>query len=282
MAEPSPTTSQFRPLPTTSLIAPAATLLAMSSAAVDAGVPISEAAMCLGVAAVLVANLRKLPASETPAPWPKRRLALAAVGLGFGVAVGSWLFAAIAWMHLSRSAITRHFNDAERRRLRAWWPVAVMAVPWVWADAWWLGWQMRLSSASAAGGLLASFLPSLSQQGTTLVIDGIAIDVAASCAGLGLLQATLTLGLAGVAFASRNAFVTVASVPLLVLVAWGVNVVRIVALSLVAVFGSPELAGKTLHDAIGYGLLVVLATLGWAAFDRFSGPRSSVPAAEAV
>ena len=153
-----------------------------------------------------------------------------------------------------------------------------MAVPWVWADGWWLGWQLRMAAASAAHFVLTPVLPDLLRQGTSLIAGGVEVDVAASCAGLGMFQATLIVGLAGVAYATRSAAWTVCSLPLLVLFAWAINTLRVVALTLVAVFGSPQLAGKTLHDAIGFALLGLAAYGGWAILDRLQRTEPGVAA----
>ena len=244
-----------------------------------AGVPVSEAAVCGIVLAVLVHTAAALPRDPELAAWPARRLALAAAGVLVGWVLHSWLLIAIGWMHFARAATTRHWSESQRAVVRPWWPVAVMAVPWVWADAWWLGWQMRLTAASVAGSLLMPFFEGLQQQGTSLVVSGVRVDVAESCAGLGLLQATLTLGLAAAAYVTRSTLRVLVAVPLLVLAAWTVNVVRVGALTLVAVLGSPELASSTLHDLIGYGLLALMAWVGWLAFDRAVLPGRAAEAA---
>ena len=244
--------------------------LGLAVVGVTVGVPIGEAAVCGVVLAVLVHYAGGMTREADPAPWPTRRLGLAAAGLAIGWILHSWLLIAIGWMHLARSATTRHWSDSQRAAVRPWWPVVAMAVPWVWADAWWLGWQMRLSAASVAGSILQPFVDGLQQQGTSLVAAGVRIDVAESCAGLGLLQATLTLGLAAAAYVMRSTRGVLLAAPLLVMTAWAVNVLRVIALTLVAVFGSPELASSTLHDLIGYGLLALMAWAGWSLFDRAS------------
>lgn len=266
-------------LPAAALVVPVGSLLVVTSLAVRSGVPMSEAALCLAIAAALAWQLRHVTAQTEPSPWPRRRLALAAGGLAFGFLAGSWLVVAVGWMHLARSSVTRHFDEPVRRRLRPWWPVLVMAVPWVWADAWWLGWQMRMASATVATVLLTPALPNLAQQGTTLLIDGVRVDVAASCAGLGLLQALLTLGLAAAARLTGSAAKTVAAVPFIVLIATAANIVRVVLLTLVAVGLGPEVASRTLHDVIGYGVLALLAWCGWTLFDRASQPPSRLEVA---
>lgn len=247
---------------------PSLALVVWNAAAVVAGVPIGESLVCVAVGAVLLRAALQRPLLTEPARWPKRRLALAAVSVAAGWLFQSWLLIALGGMHVARSGLTRWFADADRATLRPWWPVAVMTVPWVWADGWWLGWEMRLSAASTAAALVAPFLDGVSQQGTSILVDRVRIDVAASCAGLGLLQATLTLGLAAAAYATRSAAKTVLAAPLLVAIAWAANVARVIALTLVAVLGSPELASSTLHDAIGYGSLGLLAWGGWSLLDR--------------
>ena len=268
--------------PISALVVPTALAVGLSGFAVRTGVPISEAAVCLLVAGVGLNHIRQLPAMRSAAPWPRKRIALGTFGGLIGWAIGSWLLLAVAAMHLSRSAVTRQFGEWTRQTLRPWWPVAVMAVPWVWADAWWLGWQMRLTSAAAAELLLSPVVPELTRNGTSLVASGVCIDVAASCAGLGLLQATLTLGLAAAAFLTRSAALTVCAAPLLIAVAWVTNVARVVLLTLVAVFGNPDLASSTLHDIIGYGLLGLLAWGGWKMFDALTSPAAMTTTAEAA
>ena len=261
---------------------PAVSLLALASLAISQGVPTSEAAVCLAVASVLAWQLRQRPIAGEPAPWPTRRLGLAAIGLGVGAVIGSWLLVAVGWMHLARAALTRHFDDDQRDAIRPWWPVALMAVPWIWADGWWLGWQMRWTAAATVAAMLDPFLSDLSRQGTSLLANGIRIEVSAGCAGLGLLQAMLMLGLAGTAFVTRSTWKTVAAIPALIVLAWLANVARVAILTLVAVFGSAELASHTLHDFSGYALLAVIAWTGWTVHDRLQSSRKTGTATAAT
>jgi len=213
-------------------------------AAADAGVAAWDQAGAAVAACLMLARLRS-GAGMAPGGLDAAALAVAAAGLMLGWALPAAL--ALAWV-LGR----REEASVMRWRVGA---MALLAVPWIAADAAVIGWWFRWTGAWAAGGIFELGGLAVTRAGTTLQIEDQPLAVDAACAGLDTLQATLVAGvwLAATLRTGRSWWLAVLPLPLL---AWAANTLRIVVLGAVAVTAGHEAAKGWFHE---WGGLAVVA-----------------------
>lgn len=193
--------------------------------------------------------------------WP--RLPLLAVGLlaGAGIALDMTLLLAAAWtLALWTWLKERVAGEARLQRRLAILPL--LAFPWVTLDLAPVGWWFRLSASWVVDHLYGALGFPVVRAGTSLLVHGLPIEVAAACSGMNSLQAILMAGVVLTwieAGRSRWYWWSVACLPLL---GWVANTARVCAVVAAALVWGPEAAGGPFHQILGW--VVVLAVFsGW-------------------
>jgi exosortase/archaeosortase family protein len=184
-------------------------------------------------------------------------LGLAGVGLTLGWAWPAALAAALVVMRPEAGSLPR-------LRLMLW---AMLAVPWLAADAAAVGWFFRWTGAWFAGVVFQGLGFEVVRQGTWLRVEDQPLAVDAACAGLDTLQATLVAGL-WLAESLRTKRAWVWGVLLLPLLAWFANALRICLLGAVALSEGYDAATGWFHTWGGLGVLLAVfvlaaAWIGW-------------------
>ncbi len=177
---------------------------------------------------------------------------VAAVGLSMGWTWPSAIVAAIV--------VGRNGKDAASSRRLALW--ALLAVPWLAADAGVLGWVFRLSGAWISAGIFHMLGFPVELQGTWLRIEDQPLAVDAACAGIDTLQATLVVGL-WMTDSLKTTRGWIAGVALLPMLAWLANTLRISLLGAVAMTLGREAATGWFHT--WGGLAVIVCVFAFAA-----------------
>ena len=205
------------------------------------------------------------------APWrfrsgpfqlPGRSLAAAGVLLGLGCVLNftfllaaAWTLALWSWLRLR--VISGHAGLGRLVLL------PLMAFPWLRLDFAPVGWWFRLSAAWVAEHLFGALGFSVLREGTTLLVHGLPVEVAAACSGMNSLQALL---IAGIVLAwielrgSRWFWPALATLPAL---AWTANVLRICSTVVLALSWGSGVADSWLHGAGGWVVLMLVFLCWW-------------------
>ena len=211
------------------------------------------------------------------APWRLRNdrfalhsgsLLVAGASFVLGVALNLTLLLAVAWTAALWSWI-RSRVSAEKdcvMRLRRLLPLPLLAFPWITLDGGQVGWWFRLSAAWAVEHLFAVIGFAVSREGTHLIVESQPVSVDASCAGLKVLQCMLIAGtmLAFIQLGRRRQYWW--TLPLLPLLAWTANTVRVTTLTVAALSFGPEFAQGWFHAWGGWLVLVLMFALCWICF----------------
>lgn len=128
--------------------------------------------------------------------------------------------------------------------------------PWITYDFPIVGWWYRISGAWVTELTFKALGFSVMRQGTEMVVGGIPISVEAGCAGMGLLQSLLIVGTLILLMAYPRSTMFYLLLPLLPLIAWLANTIRIVTISAAGIWISVPFAEGLFHT-FG-GLLVIL------------------------
>jgi exosortase len=187
----------------------------------------------------------------------------------------------IGWCCLLWAFIRTRVAEGQHDMARKMMILPLIAFPWITLDAEVIGWWFRLSGAHVTAAFFSVWGFEVIQEGTFLYIDGAPISVEPACSGLNTLQSMLIAGsmMAYVILGETNRYWY--SLPFLVLVAWFANTVRIISMSLAAIWVSPEFAMGAFHDWGGWAILVLMFLLSWCVFtlqapaERAEGPSSS-------
>jgi exosortase/archaeosortase family protein len=207
----------------------------------------------------------RLKEAQVPVrPQPLVAVALVAgMGLTFELTLllaAAWTFALWNWV---RDRIAG--NPVDLRRLSI---LPLLAFPWVSLDLNPVGWWFRLSGAWVVDHVYSAIGFTVVREGTSLLVGGIPIEVAAACSGMNSLQGILLAGLVLTWIESgRSRFYwgIVASLPAL---AWVANTVRVCSVVAMAVGLGPETANGALHQ-IGGWTVVLVVCWGWSLTARW-------------
>lgn len=207
----------------------------------------------LAAAGLAVQVVRTIPWSarlELPRPTLIGALLLA----GFGLVIDRTLPVAVALVLLVGRTVADSRRADELRLL------ALLSLPWLATDGAMLALAFRHSAAWAAGTAFQFLGYAITRDGTTLDIEGQPLSVAAACAGIDTLHATLVAGawLAGALRGRGRFWLAVAALPLL---AWLANTLRIITLGGVALKWGADAAMGWFHNWGGISVIVVMFAL---------------------
>jgi exosortase/archaeosortase family protein len=183
-----------------------------------------------------------------------------------GIAFNSTLILTIGWTFLLWSWLSARVPQEKLSSLKKLLILPLMAFPWIALDADRIGWWFRLSGAWSAAKFFSFFGANVSQEGTILVVNGLPISVEVACAGLNTLQSMLISGslVAYLILGESNRYWW--NLPLLVVVSWLANTVRIIMISSAALLINPKFALGYFHQIGGWAVLVLMFSLCWFIF----------------
>jgi exosortase/archaeosortase family protein len=171
----------------------------------------------------------------------------------------SWCL--ILWTWLSKRVTQESFDALKKLMV-----LPLMAFPWIALDADRIGWWFRLSGAWAAAHFFALFGFDVQREGTLMVVNQLPISVEVACAGLNTLQSMLIAGTAVAFLFLGNSSRFWWNLPLLVLISWLANTVRIILISAAALAISPSFAKGNFHVLGGWVVILLMFCLCWFIF----------------
>ncbi len=188
-------------------------------------------------------------------------LLFSTIGFFLGSIFGSFFFFALGWSLLLWSWLSARVEPEKRQSVKQLMILPLLAFPWIMLEGEMIGWWFRLSGTWAASTLYSLLGYKVVQGGTSLLVQGLPIDVSAACAGLNTLQSMLIAG-------SCIAYTIIGNYPaywlnliFLVIFSWIANTLRIIAICWAAVAVSPEFAAGIFHKWGGWLVLFLMFTL---------------------
>lgn len=219
------------------------------------------------------------------APWSFRkerqkvaisRGVIATVVFLVGLVTNLTILLGLAWTLFFWAWWTTRIAEGELPKAKKLLILPLMAFPWVALDAEPLGWWFRLTGATVTGKVFALGGLPVVQEGTQLFLGEMPISVEAACAGLNTLQSMLIAGSVGAFIYLGNSNRYWWNIPLLVVVAWLANTIRIIALCTAAIVVSPEFALGPFHEIGGWAVLIIMFLLCWTLFS-LQEPKPKAP-----
>ncbi|HEX4343711.1 MAG TPA: archaeosortase/exosortase family protein [Verrucomicrobiae bacterium] len=207
---------------------------------------------------------------------------LVAVAVAFflvGIPLNLTFLLALGWTTLLWAWLSSRLESNTLPAVRRLLVLPMLAFPWVTLDfGQSIGWYFRLSGAWSAAHLFALLGLTATQDGTNITVQGLPVSVEVACAGLNTLQATLIAGsmLAFIFIGNRSRYWW--NLPLLVVLAWMANTLRIIVLCIAALTISPQFAEGIFHKWGGWGVIVLMFLLCWPLFAMQAVKRPAAPA----
>ncbi len=168
----------------------------------------------------------------------------------------SWTLLLWIWLKV-RTPAERHDNI---RKLLVF---AFIAFPWIALDFDRVGWWFRLSGASVTGDVYGILGFSVLQDGTNLTVENLPISVEAACSGMNTLQSMLIAGSVANYMILGETSRYWWNIPLLFVISWVANTIRIIALVAAALIVSRDFAMGTFHTWGGWAIIVVMFVICW-------------------
>jgi exosortase/archaeosortase family protein len=209
------------------------------------------------------------------APWkwrntpPHYSLKLVSIGAAiFSLGIGSniTLLLTIGWVIFLSAWLTQRLTSHSLSNYYKLLALPLLAFPWISLDLSRIGWWFRLSGAYVTEHVFSWTGFDVIREGTILIINGQLISIDVACAGLNTLQAMLIAGtIVAYAFLGQSKRYWLAF-PLLVVIGWISNTLRIIITSLLALAISPAFVMGPFHIWIGWVVLVIMFALSWLVF----------------
>jgi len=188
-------------------------------------------------------------------------LLFSTTGFLLGGITGSFLLFALGWTSLLWYWLSVRVEPQNLQSLKRLMILPILAFPWIMLEGEMIGWWFRISGSWATGTLYSLLGYNVMQKGTSLLVQGLPIDISASCAGLNTLQSMLIAG-SGVAYiilGNHPAYWL--NIIFLVIFSWIANTLRIIVICWAAVAVSPAFASGIFHKVGGWFLLLFMFTL---------------------
>ncbi len=172
----------------------------------------------------------------------------------------------IAWTLLLWTWLSARISPEQISSVKKLLILPLMAFPWIALDANQIGWWFRLSGAWVTAASLSFLGFDVKQEGTLIVVNNIHISVEAACAGLNMLQSMLIAGsvVAYLLLGRTNRYWW--NLPLLVIMSWVANTIRIFVVSIAALAISPRFATGEFHVWGGWAVLILMFCFSWFLF----------------
>jgi exosortase/archaeosortase family protein len=183
-----------------------------------------------------------------------------------GIALNITFFLAVSWVLLLKEWLDVRVLSSVEDRMNKLLVLPLMAFPWVSLDLTRLGWWFRLSGAKVASYFFVTLGLDVVQEGTNLIVAGLPISVEAACAGMNTLQSMLIAGTVVNFVILGNTVRYWFNIPVLVIVTWIANTLRILMISLAALLAGPQFAMGNFHIWGGWFILICMFILCWLIF----------------
>lgn len=167
----------------------------------------------------------------------------------------------LLWTWLSPRLDT-HYRDSVKKLLI----LPFLAFPWMTLDAVNLGWWFRLSGAWTTSQIYLMAGLDVTREGTQLLVNHLSLSIDSACAGLNTLQSMLIIGSSVAFLILGNSSRYWWNLPLLFVMAWLANLLRILTLSTAALVISPDFAMGPFHTWGGWFVLIIMFLLCWLIF----------------
>ena len=189
---------------------------------------------------------------ETSRPLNTAAVAGCSVLCLSGIAFDSTFILAATWTWASAIWLKTCLDDDAWTRVRPLLLVVFLGFPWIFIDGQTMGWWFRLTGANAVGTVFRALGVDVKQQGTSLLIQGMPMDVEPACGGMNTLQSLLLGGvaMAYVSFGHTRRFWL--NLPLLLPAAWIANTLRLIVI-----------CGSGLTYGVPFAMGVFHKTGGW-------------------
>ncbi len=204
------------------------------------------------------------------------RLIVATIVLLVGLITNLTILLGLAWTLFFWAWWTTRITANELPKAKKLLILPLMAFPWIALDAEPVGWWFRLSGAAVTGKVFALGGLPVVREGTQLLLGDLPISVEPACAGLNTLQSMLIAGSVGAYIYLSNTNRYWWNIPLLIVMAWLANTIRIIALCTAAIVVSPEFALGPFHDIGGWAVLIIMFLLCWTLFS-LQEPKKKAP-----
>jgi len=163
------------------------------------------------------------------------------------------------WTLLSGLTLSQHLQRKDWRQRIGLLPLGLLSLPWLGDDITWLSAAFRSSGAWVAERCFVMLGFDVVRAGTLLMVEGQEISVEPACAGMHSLHATLVAG-AALGWLRLRADTRRLTLWLLALpaIAWLTNTLRIITISVLGLHTSPEMVAGTMHEMIGWSLVLLV------------------------
>lgn len=204
-------------------------------------------------------------------------VAIAATAAFLGIALHLTVLLAAAWTAALWAWLRPRLAPADRQRIARLGILPFAAFPWIALDLQPLGWWFRLTGAHATEVLFATAQFDVTRQGTSLLVQGMPIEVSAACAGMNALQSLLIAGafLAYILLGTTTAYAW--NLALLLPLAWIANTARIITITAVAITWGQEFAMGMFHTWGGLLVLLLMFAACWGLFQWQAHRIAAVP-----
>lgn len=217
---------------------------------------------------------------RSPRAIPASVMLLASLGFLCGLMIEFVLLATIAWIALVHSWLNAYFSDCQRRPRWRLETLLLFSFPWIVHDGQWISDVFQWSGAVAAEFGAQCLRFDVVRNGQNLLVGETQLSIGPSCSGIQTLQITMLCGSALAVMRLGRSTRFWHAIPILIVIAWGINCLRIIGLVCLAEFGSsPEMVAE-LHDTTGYLavlLVVPLVLIALGLLDRNARPVNGRP-----
>lgn len=200
---------------------------------------------------------------QDPEPISVNMLATAVILMLVGVVINLTIMLSFSWVLILWAWAKASLEPSTFPKVKKLLILPLIAFPWITLDLQPVGWWFRLSGAWTTAHVFSFFGYNVVQDGTNLVINQLPVSVEAACAGLNTLQSMLIAGSIAnfIILGESNRYWY--NIPMLFVLSWVANTIRIIGISVAALMVSPEFAMGEFHTWGGWGILLVMFILCW-------------------
>lgn len=198
---------------------------------------------------------------EVEEPLLQSRLVAGVLAILTGIMTDVTFLLAAGWVLMFSAWLEARIVKEDLFRIRRLLIFPLLAFPWVVLDGKLIGWWFRLSGAAVSAQVFEMMGREAEAMGTSIVIDGLNVEVEEACAGIGALQSMLIAGSMAAYSILGNSPRYWWNVLFLVPLAWMANVARILGLSTVALVFSPKYAEGLYHTWGGAFILCLMFSI---------------------
>lgn len=201
--------------------------------------------------------------SGWPPVYSEKMLVCAVLLLVAGIGLNITFLLALGWVILLMTWLSARLQKETLADVYKLLILPLMSFPWISLDLNRVGWWFRLSGAWIAEFVFASMGYSVVREGTLLDINGVPISIEVACAGLNTLQSMLIAGCIIAFILLKDTWRYWLSIPIIIMVAWAANTLRIIFICLLALLISPAFVMGSFHIWGGWGVLMLMFALCW-------------------